>query len=249
MAQGVKSASASLRIALLYCSVFEDEIALHAADAEHIVAREKFDVGLHDRPDIMRVKLQAAVDEFDARDDISAVVLVYGLCGRGTAGLRAGRHKLVITRAHDCMTLFMGSTERYAAKQSACPNCYFYTPGWNRARRVPGPERLAALREELAQRFDADEVDYLVETERAAWAAHGHAVYLELGTADAAKEADYARRCADGLGWTFEHIAGDPTLLRDLLWGRWDEARYQTIEPGQNLLHSVSETIFKSGKP
>jgi Protein of unknown function (DUF1638) len=140
MEQEVKPAPVTPRIALLYCSVFEDEIAQYTANAEHIIVRRKFDIGLHDRPDSMRVKLQAVVDEFDSRDDISAVVLVYGLCGRGTAGLRAGRHKLVITRAHDCMTLFMGSKERYAAKQAACPNCYFYTPGWNRARRVPGPE-------------------------------------------------------------------------------------------------------------
>jgi hypothetical protein len=249
MEKEAKAALAYPRIALLYCSVFEDEIALHAAGAKHIVVRQKFDIGLHDRPDTMRMRLQAAVDEFDLRDDIDAVVLVYGLCGRGTAGLRAGRHKLVITRAHDCMTLFLGSKERYATLQAACPNCYFYTPGWNRARRVPGPERLVALREELAKRFDPDEVDYLVENERALWAAHGHAVYLELGTADAVTEQDYARHCAEGLGWTFEHVTGDPALLRDLLWARWDEARFQTVEPGHSLMHAVNEAIFKSGKP
>jgi hypothetical protein len=236
------------RLALLMCSVFEAEVALLVTGAKHIAEQIKFDIGLHDRPESMRVTLQAAVDELDRRDDIDAIVLVYGLCGRGTAGLRTGRHKLVVARAHDCMTLFLGSKERYAEKQAACPNCYFYTPGWNRARRVPGPERLVALREELAKKFDEEEVDYLVETERALWAAHGHAVYLELGTADAATEAEYAQRCAAGLGWSFEHISGDPTLLRDLLWGRWDETRYQTIEPDQSLLHSVTENIFKSGK-
>jgi hypothetical protein len=249
MGKEVKTTLVSPRIALLYCSVFEAEIALHAAGAAHIVVRTKFDIGLHDRPDSMRTKLQAAVDAFDARDDIEAVVLVYGLCGRGTAGLRAGRHKLVITRAHDCMTLFLGSKERYAAKQAACPNCYFYTPGWNQARRVPGPERLVALREELAQRFDADEVDFLVESERALWATHGHAVYLELGTSNAKTEADYARRCAEGLGWSFELVTGDPKLLCDLLFGCWDEARFQIVEPGQCLKHSVDEAIFKSGLP
>jgi hypothetical protein len=235
------------KIGLVYCSVFEDEIALLAAGATHIQVRRSFDIGLHDRPKAMRETLQAAVDEMDARDDIESIVLVYGLCGLGTAGLRAGRHKLVITRAHDCMTLFLGGKERYAAKQAACPNCYFYTPGWNRARRVPGPERLAALREELGKKFEADEVDYLIEAERALWAAHGHAVYIELGTADAKTESDYARRCTEGLGWTFEHVAGDPTLLRDLLWGRWDETRFQTLEPGKRLLHAVDQNIFKSG--
>lgn len=239
---------AAPNIGLIYCSVFEDEIALLAADAAHIKTRLRFDIGLHDRPKTMRENLQAAVNEMDACEGIDAIVLVYGLCGLGTAGLQAGRHKLVISRAHDCMTLFLGSKERYAAKQAASPDCYFYTPGWNRARRVPGPERLAALRAELAKKFDADEVDYLVEAERSLWAAHGHAVYLELGTADAKAEADYARRCAEGLGWTFEHVTGDATLLRDLLWGSWDEERFQTIMPGQRLLHAVNERIFKTGE-
>jgi hypothetical protein len=104
------------------------------------------------------------------------------------------------------------------------------------------------MREELSKKFDAEEVDYLIETERALWETHAHAVYLELGTTDAAAEAEYARRCAEGLGWAFEHISGDPALLRDLLWGRWDEERFQIIEPGNCLLHSVNEKIFKSGQ-
>jgi len=242
----VNKQMAAPNIGLIYCSVFEDEIALLANEATHIKARQCFDIGLHDRPKTMRENLQAAVEEMDARTDIEAIVLVYGLCGLGTAGLRAGRHKLVITRAHDCMTLFMGSKERYAQTQAASPDTYFYTPGWNRARRVPGPERLAALREELAKKYDADTVDFLVEAERELWAKHGRAVYLELGTASAATEAEYAKHCAEGLGWSFEHISGDRALMHDLLWGNWDEARFQTIEPGHCLQHSVDAAIFKS---
>lgn len=235
------------KIGLLYCSVFEGEIALLAGEAPHIVSRQKFDIGLHDRPGAMRGILQGAIEAMDARDDIEAVVLAYGLCGLGTAGLRAGRHPLAIARAHDCMTLFLGSKERYAEKQASCPDCYFYTPGWNRARRVPGPERLAALREEFLQKFGPDEADYLIEEERARWAARGHAVYLELGTPDAEAEAQYAQKCASGLGWTFEHAKGDPALLRDLLWGRWDAERFQIVEPGKRLLHAVNASIFKTG--
>ncbi|MFT3781332.1 MAG: DUF1638 domain-containing protein [Nibricoccus sp.] len=236
------------RLALIACSVFEDEIALHAKGADHIVVRVDFDIGLHDRPNVMRAKLQEAIFALDDRNDIEAVILLYGLCGRGTSGLRAGRHKLVIARAHDCMALFLGSKERFAEKQAACPNCYFYTPGWNRARRVPGPERLVALREELAKRFDPEEVDFLVESERALWAAHGHAVYLALGTANAQSEEAYARKCAEGLGWSFEAIAGDATLLKDLLWGRWDEVRFQVVAPGATLQHSVDQAIFKTSE-
>jgi hypothetical protein len=199
-----KCAPSVPRIALLACSVFEREIALYARGAQHIAEVRFFEMGLHDRPDQLRAALQENLDTVDARADIEAVALAYGLCGRGMAELRPLRHKLVIPRAHDCITVFMGSKETYAEHQRRCPTCYYYTPGWNRGRRVPGPEKLEAMRAELAARFEPDDVGFLVETEREQWALHDTATYLELGTDAAAVEADYARKCADWLGWKFE---------------------------------------------
>lgn len=235
------------RLALLACNVFENEIALLAHDAPHIIETRWFEMGLHDRPVQLREILQGALDALDSRDDIDAVALAYGLCGLGTAGLRAGRHRLVIPRAHDCITIFMGSKERYAAHQRACPSCYYYTPGWNRNRRVPGPEKIEALRAELQERFDADDVDFLIESEREQYAQHDTATYLDLGTADAGTGAEYARSCADWLGWKFERLPGDPALLRDLLWGNWsDPERFQIIESGARLVHVSDERIMRA---
>lgn len=234
------------RIALLACSVFEREIALLAGGAAHIAETRQLEMGLHDRPDWLRAELQKNLDAVDARPDIEAVVLAYGLCGRGTAGLRPLRHKLVIPRAHDCITVFMGSKEKFAEHQRACPSCYYYTPGWNRGRRVPGPEKLAALRAELAKKFEPEDVEFLVATEREQWALHDTATYLDLGTDDAETEADYARRCAESLGWKFERIRGDAKLLEDLLWGNWDTERFQIIEPGQQLGHAPDESILRA---
>lgn len=234
------------KTALLACSVFEREIALLTRGAAHIVETRFFEIGLHDQPDVLRATLQRQLDEVDARDDIEAIILAYGLCGRGTAGLRPLRHKFVIPRAHDCITVFMGSKEAYAEHQRRCPTCFYYTPGWNRSRRVPGPDKLAALKTELANKLDADDVEFLLETEREQWAQHDTATYLDLGTDDAESEADYARRCAGWLGWKFERIRGDAALLRDLLSGNWDDARFQTIEPGARLGQSADENIMRA---
>jgi hypothetical protein len=237
------------RVALLACSVFEREIALLAGDAPHIVETRWYEIALHDRPDELRAKLQAELDSLDARDDIDAVVLAYGLCGLATAGLRAGRHPYVLPRAHDCITLFLGSKERYAEHQRDCPSYMYYTPGWNRARRVPGPDRLACIREEYAKQFDEDDVDFLIESENQTWAMHDTATYIDLGTAEGETEAAYAKHCADSLGWKFERIHGDPALLRDLLWGNWDEARFLTVLPGSVSAHSPDETIIRQNQP
>jgi hypothetical protein len=238
--------SVTPRIALLACSVFESEIALYARGAAHIVETRWFEMGLHDRPNRLRAMLQENLGALEARPDIEAVVLVYGLCGRGTAGLRPRRLKLVIPRAHDCITVFLGSKEAYAEHQRACPTCFYYTPGWNRDRRVPGPDRLEFLRRSLGAKFGPEEVEFLIETERSQWALHDTVTYVDLGTDDGPAAAAYAQKCADWLGWKFEPRRGDPGLLRDLLWCNWDDQRYQIVEPGQQLGHVADERILRA---
>jgi hypothetical protein len=234
------------RMALLACRVFEREIALHAAGATHIAETRFFEVGLHDHPDHLREMLQEQIVQLAARTDIEAVTLAYGLCGRGTAGLRALRHKLVMPRAHDCITVFMGSKEAYAEHQRKCPTCFYYTPGWNREKRVPGPDRLESLKSDLSKKFDPEDVEYLIQTEREQWAWHDRATFIDLGTEDAQAEAEYARKSAEWLGWKFEHYPGDATLLKDLLWGRWDDGRFQIVEPGMQMGHSPDESILRA---
>jgi Protein of unknown function (DUF1638) len=236
----------SPKIGLIACRVFEEEIRVHGAGLPQIVETRFLEVGLHDHPDNLRKALQAEIGAFDALD-VEAVVLAYALCGRGTSGLRAGRHRLVIPRGHDCITVFMGSKEKFACQQAACPDSYYYTPGWMKANRTPGPERLESLRAELCERFEPDDVEFLLESEKANWAQHGRAVFLDLGTPGADEKAASAENAASSLGWKFERIPGDATLLRDLLAGRWDDdARFQIIEPGARLDHAPDERIFKA---
>jgi hypothetical protein len=245
--QGSPTNSRRTRIALLACSVFESEIAMRIADHPNVVVQQQYEIGLHDHPETLRKTLQEAIDAMDSRDDIDAIALLYGLCGCGTAGLLARHHRLVIPRAHDCITVFMGSKEKYGAHQRSCPSCYYYTPGWNRSRRVPGPEKLEAMKEELNQRFDPEDVEFLLESECDQWKLHDTATYLDLGTSDAQAEAEYAAACAKWLGWKFEHLPGDPRLLEDLLAGNWNDAeRFQIIEPGEQLQHSPDEKIMRA---
>lgn len=237
------------RFALLACRVFEDEIAAHMPPGARVGPVRYFEVGLHDHPENLRRELQDAILAFDSDDTIGAVVLAYALCGRGTAGLRAGRHPLVIPRAHDCMTVFMGSKEAYAAHQSQTPDAYYFTPGWMREKRTPGPARLDSLRKEFSEKFDPDDVEFLIQSERDVWARHGRAVYMDLGTPGSEACEACARADAAWLGWQFERLPGDPSLLRDLLAGNWNDARFQVVPPGGRLAHSPDAMIFRADPP
>ena len=233
-------------LALIACRVLESEIAALTQGDTHIVRREFLEIGLHDQPTGLRSLLAGAIGRAEDDPAVQQVVLVYGLCGLALTDLAPRRCPLVVARAHDCITLFLGSKERYAAQMRAEPGTYWYSPGWNRARRVPGPERDIMLREEYALKFDAEEVEALIEMERSAFAQHTTAGYTDLGLPGDDENRRYAQQCARSLGWRFQDHAGDATLLRDLLHGPWDSERFLVVHPGERIAHTADTSIVKA---
>lgn len=226
--------------------MLDNEVAALTRDATHIVHREFFEMGLHDNPGGLRQRLAEAIACAEAEPLVEAVVLVYGLCGLALVDLSPQRCRLVVPRAHDCITLFLGSKERYAEEMREEPGTYWYAPGWNREQRVPGPDREAKLRALYAEKFGPDEVDALLEMDRESFAHHTRAAYVDLGQAGDERHGQYAARCAESLGWRFARRRGDPRLLRDLLHGAWDEERFLVVEPGQQIAFSANGAIVKA---
>jgi len=241
--------SPPLSVALVACRVLESEIAALTAGTTHIARREFLEIGLHDQPGVLRSQLTQAIARAEEDPAVQQVVLVYGLCGLALAGLGARRCPLVVPRAHDCITLFLGSKERYASIMREEPGTYWYSPGWNRAQRVPGPEREGKLRSEYTERFGAEEAEELLEMEHGAFAQHSIAGHTDLGLPGDDLHRRYTERCAQHLGWRTKLHPGDPGLLRDLLNGPWDSERFLVLRPGEIIAHVVDASIVKAVQP
>ncbi len=233
-------------IAVIACGVIEPEVRHFAAGRPQIREMVFLPQGLHDDPVKMRRELQVAVDQAEANPAVEAIVLVYGLCGRGVEDLRHDRCPLVIARAHDCVTLFLGDKNRYAEHQRQHPGTCWYQPGWIRGRALPGPDREARLRREYTEKFGEDDVDYLLEMDRAGFVHYQYAAYVGLGLGDPAADLAYTRRCADCLGWSVTEVPGDPSLLRDLLHGEWDEKRYLLVPPRHVIRLTADDAIIRA---
>jgi hypothetical protein len=76
----------------------------------------------------MREKLQAEIDHINP-ENYGVIFLCYGLCSNGTQGLQ-GAIPPIIPRAHDCITLFMGSEEAYKEYFFANHGTFFLSSGW-----------------------------------------------------------------------------------------------------------------------
>ncbi|MCE0521546.1 MAG: DUF1638 domain-containing protein [Methylacidiphilales bacterium] len=234
------------RLVILSCEVLKHEVEAFAKDFPHIVAVEVLEMNLHETPLRLKETLGKKIVEVEARHQADAIALVYGLCGCGLVGVRAANCPVVVPRAHDCVTLYLGSKERYQQQQKERPETYWYTPGWNRTERAPSPEKFVRLRREFTQKFDEEEADYLIEEEMRALHTYKTASYIDLGVGDIAEQEAYAKRCAEWMGWNFERRTGHRGLLTDLLAGNWDNERFLIVPPGHEIQHSADAAIMKA---
>jgi Protein of unknown function (DUF1638) len=230
------------KIVVIACDVLSDEIRALGPSMNVVFMQQ----GLHNEPDKLRAMLQNAIDTAEREHEPAAIVLVYGLCSRGIEGVCTTHALLVAPRAHDCITLLLGSKERYADYVKQHPGTYWYSTGWNRCHLPPGPARHQHLRDRYAQRFDPDEVDFLMETEQQWFSTYDRATFVDLGLVESSNDEQYTQDCAKWLNWNYDKQQGDPKILRDLLFGPWDEERFAVAKPGEVFRMTADEQILRT---
>jgi hypothetical protein len=257
LAESRPDRSALLRLRCIGCEVLARPIYLCAAMSPRTVDVSLLRIALHETPATLRARLQAEIDA--AGPEYDAVVLAYGLCGGATVGLAAGRVPLIVPRAHDCITVFLGSRERYQREFAKHPGTYWYAADYleRSDREMEGAStglfgvgastdaELQAAYAEYLERFGRDNADYLMET-MGAWREHyDRAVLLDLpigGSADAERR---AKAEAERRGWLFERVTGDLLLIRRLLEADWADD-FLVLQPGQRLAMSYDAEVVRA---
>lgn len=231
------------RTIVLSCAVLEAEVAHYAKGLPHIREVRMMEQGLHNDPPRLRRRLQNEIDRVEEETDAQAIVLGYGLCSRGTEGVRARRCTIVIARAHDCITHLLGSKERYADYVARHPGTYWYSPGWNKHHTPPGKDRYDKLRRQYVEKYGEDNADFLMESEQHWFKTYDRATYVDLTIGATEQDIAYTKGCADWLKWNFDHQHGDPALLKDMLAGNWDSERFIVVPPGRTFRMTADERV------
>jgi hypothetical protein len=240
-----------MKLKCIACEVLARPLYLCAARSPHIVDIELVKKGLHNQPVILRDRLQTAIDNTDEKD-FDAILLAYGLCGQATAGLMAQRIPVVIPRAHDCITLFLGSRQKYQEQFEHEPGTFWYAQDYIERDDGSGAvlsmgsgtdTELEAVYNEYVQKYGKDNADYLMEV-MGAWQAHyKRAVFIDLQVGNGASVETRARDEAARRGWSYERMKGDLILIRRLLQGDW-ENDFLVLPPGQKVIMAHDEQII-----
>ncbi|MBI4586258.1 MAG: DUF1638 domain-containing protein [Planctomycetes bacterium] len=244
-----------MKLKLIACEVFYRELCAAIARSVNQVDLEFLPKGLHDIGKVgMLARLQEAVSRVD-ESKYAAILLGYGFCNYGLAGLRAGTIPLVIPRAHDCITLFLGSKERYLDYFNDHPGVYFQTSGWiERGKRLEEFSQLSITRksgmdatyEELVEKYGEDNAKFLYAELCNHTRNYGQITFIEMGVEPGGQFEKQAQEAAAERGWKFEKVAGDLSLIQRLVDGRWDERDFLVVPAGWRVAVTYGDDLIKA---
>ncbi len=241
-----------MRLKLISCEIFYREMCAAVARSPNQVDVEFLSKGLHDiGTEGMFGRLQKVLE---AVDDASydAVLLGYGICNNGIVGLKAGTVPLVVPRAHDCITLLLGSKERYREYFDANPGVYFKSTGWiERTERgelqqlsIQQQSGMDMTYDDLVEKYGEDNAKFLFEQIGDRTRNYGQLTFIEMGVEPDGSFEQRTRDDAEEKGWAFDKLQGDLTMVQRLVDGEWDGNEFLVVPPGRSVVASFDEGVI-----
>lgn len=237
------------RYIAISCDVLFREVCLCASKSKNVVDVIFKNKGLHDIGTARMVEeLQNVIDQIDC-NKYEAILLGYGLCNNGIANLRASI-PIVVPRAHDCITLLMGSKERYAEYFAKNPGTYYYSSGWlERSTNETGEGVMKQLGiektyEEYIEEYGEENAEYLMSMLGNWVTNYTKVTFINNGVGDIENSRARSKTEAERNNWEYEEIEGNISLIERLLDGKWDEADFLVVPPDNKIMPSNDTKII-----
>ena len=210
--------------------------------------------GLHNNPDLLRQKLQEAIDDISRKEDCERIIIGYGVCGRGTVGIHARNIPLAIPKVHDCIALFLGGDGAYKRQFKQYPGTYYISAGWYEEKTEPisqqkksayyGDRRLHY--DDLVDTYGREAADETIRFLNTWQENYQRAVYIETGAGGSSKYEDHAREMAREYGWKFEKLQGGQDLLEKLVTAEQTTDEILVVPPEHVIAFDAVESTLSA---
>ncbi|MHC4842391.1 MAG: DUF1638 domain-containing protein [Planctomycetota bacterium] len=235
----------------LACEILSREGYYCASISKNLVDIRLLEQGLHDiGEEKMCSKLQSEIDAVYT-EKYDAILLGYGLCNNGIRGLHS-KIPLVIPRAHDCITLLLGSKEKYDEYFKNNPGTYYMSVGWIERSKshLSNPESTTSMMgmgtyEEYVEKYGEDKAKYLMEVLNDTLKNYNKLAYIDTRVGDFEHYKEQVKETAREKGWDYEELDGSTRLILNMMDGQWDENDYLVVQPGQTIEPAYDSTIIE----
>ena len=235
-----------MHLLLIACGVLLRELSDAIVRSPHLIDAQFLAPVLHDTgAKAMRKHIQDAIDGAEGKS-YDAIVLGYALCGNGLAGICARSLPLVLPRAHDCITLLMGSRHKYKEYFNANPGAYFRSIGWveraeELAEQAAGIGMNSSL-EALIEKYGEEAGRYLHAELTSYTRSYSKLTFIQTGLEVDDSFRQRAQDEAEKKGWKFEDFTGSTALIRRLTSGDWKDD-FLVVPPGYRIVASYDDGI------
>ncbi|MCX7749331.1 MAG: DUF1638 domain-containing protein [Clostridia bacterium] len=243
-----------LKLKVIACDVLNREISYLSSRSSCYIDTVFLHQGLHNTPEKLKALIQDEINKanegfpynhFGLRPHYDYIIVGFGLCSTGTVGISSPNIPLVIPRGHDCITLLLGSKERYREYFDSHPGTFWYSQGWIEKAVQPGKDRYEGLYKEYLEKYGKENADYLMDVEQSWVKDYSSAVHIYwscLSNNDYYKQ--YTKGCAEFLNWGYDEIEGCPDLLYRMLNGVFDTHEVLLVPPGKKVTASYNENVI-----
>lgn len=234
-----------MHLKIIACEVLYREISLSTALSPHTCHVEYTTKNAHVHGDVLRSEIQSRIDA-TPKGLYDAILLGYGLCGGGTVGLIAEDVSLVLPRAHDCCTLFLGSRQAFKEHFSDNPSRPYSSLGY--MERGGGYLHCSDFRKKfgLQERFadyvalyGKDNACYIWDTLHPKLELTHHqdkVIFIEMPETAHLGWATRFQEKAAADGKEFKLLMGQDRLLQTLVNGPWNADEFLVVEPGKTIV-------------
>lgn len=246
------------QVHVIACGVLAIDIMRIAQELGVELSSTFLEGGLHNRPKLLRQKLQEAIDKVSARGGCDRIVIGYGLCGNGAVGIAARNVPLIIPRVHDCIALFLGSDEAYKRQFARYPGTYYISAGWYEGKVQPQGQKQdegafiadrIVTHGELVREFGEENATAIREFVNSWQKNYQRAAFIDTSAPGKSRYESYAKQMAQAYGWKYEAIQGDCALLRKALEAATTTDDILVVPPGHVTVYDARLGKISSAPP
>ncbi len=228
---------------LIACNVLLREICREVAASPHTFDLYFTEKGEHENCDRLRSIIQREIRSAEeSGKPYDAILLGYGLCGNATVGLGSDTFSLVLPRAHDCCTLFLGSKRKFQELFASNPSRPFAAPGYMERGTEPFQTSLSRKflgldksYEEYVALYGEENARYIMETLSSKTAEDQTLVYIAMPGTEHLGWEERCKKEAEEKGKRFIRVEGDTRLIHNLVYGIWDPEEFLLVPRGQKI--------------
>jgi hypothetical protein len=237
-----------MKLKIISCRVFKPELDFllnNLPAGENRPEIEFLDLKAHNQPDNLREKIQNKINESVNYD---AVVLIYGLCGNATAGIKASDIPLYIPKAHDCSQILLGSSKEHKKFFGETPSRAWTSRGYMAEEGDPFRTADSSVEwtlEELIREYGKENAEYVYDVLHASDSESDPVLYfLNVPETEDSEVLEEAHSLALERGKTLKIIPATVSLIARLISGRGgNEILY--VPPGAEIQPSWDSSVLK----